>query len=184
MKLLLLLVFGLASFGQLWAQTDFVVTNEGDTIWGKIANAVPAVNAGKVVFKDAEENKKTVYKPFQIRSWGVGEVVYESKTLPVGLENIGVFMVRKTAADAHVHCYDYWNADGSFGFSQYFLEKRVGKKKEMEEVRFPKFHKQLSKYFEDHEELSRRITNKEFKKTVSGLMEILEEYNTWKKNQW
>ena len=177
------LVLSISLSNGLLAQYGFIVTREGDTIAGRIISGTPAVNAGKVGFKEAKSQKKVIYRPSQIKSWSTGAVCYKSKTLPTGSKNIEVFMLRKTPAGAQVHCYDYWNADGAFGFSQVFLEKRMETQKKLQEVRFGgQFYKQLSAYFEDNAELRRRISNKEFKKTLPGLMEIVTEYNTWKEH--
>lgn len=161
-----------------WAD-GYVVTNEGDTVRGKIQINTPAVNSGKVVFK-SDNIDKIVHKPFQIKGWGMGEAHYESKGYQVGREKIGVFMRRYTKLGVEVKCYEFWNGEGQNGYSMVFLERQ----QEMTEVQFGKFKKQLSAYFSDSDAVKSGLESGLYKKNFEGLLQLLEVYNQEKEANW
>lgn len=169
-----------AASAQLSWENGYVVMNEGDTLRGKIQVNTAAVNAGKVIFK-SETVDKIVHKPFQIKGWGMdGGANYESKAYIVGREKLGVFMRRYTQPGQEVQCYEYWNGEGTTGFSMIFLEKQ----QEMVEVQFGKFKKQLSEYFADNESIVTGLNENKYKKTFDGLLQIIEEYNQSLQSRW
>jgi len=87
-------------------------------------------------------------------------------------------MKRLTPERGKAHLFEYYNTSGDMGYTQTFLEKDL----KITEVNYAKFRKQMAEVFKDCKELSKKITEKKYKK--KQLLEIIEEYNEWREYLW
>ena len=184
MKRLLLLLLMVGSFGMADAQLNFVdgyiITNENDTLYGKIKSTTPAQRSSNITFMEDGERERLKYKPFQIKGYYIENQAYESKiydidpALPYGY---AVFMERINQGAVKV--YYYWNTDKERGFTQTFLENDGDY---LVEVNPLQFKRQMVQYFEEYPRLQNKIKTGEYKK--KQLMEIVDEYNEWKEESW
>ncbi len=181
--LLIVLISGwfvFSSAAQVVWVDGYIITNEGEKISGEIKYTTPAQRSGTCIFRADNQDEKVKYQPFQIRSYFLDGILYESKiydfdiTLPYGL---GVFMQRKNTGIVKV--YEYWNTNKERGFTQTFLENDGDYLMEVDPIRFKK---QMSKYFEEYPDLQKRIDKGEFKK--KALLRLVGEFNNWKENNW
>ncbi len=176
--LCLLLPFG--SFAQKKkASNGFIINMDGTKIAGYLSNNNPAMNSTQITFVNAESGEKKIYRPGDIKSWQVGEALYETKNYMLNKkEGYMAFMRRLSDGSGKVNLYEYWNTNEEHAFSQTFLEK--GDK--MTEVQFGRFRKFMAKYFEDCESLKEKIEKKEYKK--KDILDIIAVYNAWSEAEW
>lgn len=80
-------------------------------------------------------------------------------------------MRRLNPGKVKVKLYEYYNTEGSIGYTQTYLER----KGEMEEVVFRRFRKQLAAYLADQPEIVAKIQQKEYKKR--DLERLIADYN-------
>lgn len=157
----------------------YIVDLSGRTRKGDIRLSTPALNSSKIRFKEAGKTEYVSFNPNQIKKWSINNLVYESKALELNKnEGYTFFMLRKTPEKGKVHLYEFYNPMGDVGFTQTYIERD----KELTEVDFFKFKKQMSTYFSDYKELSEKILNKTYKK--KDLLLIIEEYNAWREYLW
>lgn len=176
------LLLGLVFFHtpNIFAQdSDYVIDITDRKVYGVVILSTPAVNSTQIKFKDNETQSTQSYRTDQIKAWYKGGQYFETKNYSVNdRKTFSVFMQRMTPEKGKVHLYDYYNTNGDMGYTQTFLE-RDG---EMVEVDYARFNKQLAEFFKDHEELSQKIANKEYKK--KDILDIIAAYNEWREYLW
>ncbi len=173
-------VFYSLSFCQLTWVDGYVVTNPGDTLYGKIKFTTPAQRSAKIIFEGKGTDEKIKYKPFQIKGFFMDKRVYESKIYdfdPSLTYGFGVFMERMNIGTVQV--YQYWNTDKERGFTQTFIENDGDY---LLEIDYLNFKKQMTRYFEEFPQLQSKIKRGEFRKR--DLMAMVSEFNEWKSNEW
>ncbi len=180
MKLLLNIFLVLLIAPQSYAQNqDYIIDINDRKIFGNIKLNTPAINSVQIKFKDNKGGGFQQYRTNQIKTWCVGNQVYETKAYKVNeLKSYSVFMLRMTPEKGKVHLYEYYNTSGEMGYTQTFLEKD----NKLTELQYGRFRKQLTLYFEDYKELSKKIADKKFKK--KEILNIIEEYNQWREYLW
>ncbi|EJF52909.1 hypothetical protein SapgrDRAFT_1185 [Saprospira grandis DSM 2844] len=182
LKSLLSLLFLALPFWGLWAQDapqDFIITISYDTLYGKVVGGfTPGKSSVMVKFKEAETGETKVYKAKDIKSWHAAGAPYyfESKVYqPKGRHKLdagyAVFMRRLNPGKVKVKLYEYYNTEGSIGYTQTYLERKGS----MEEVVFRRFRKQLAAYLADQPEIVAKIQQKEYKKR--DLERLIADYN-------
>jgi len=179
-KIFSILFVSLIAFRLHGQQADHYIINLSDRqIKGEIRLSTPALNSSMINFREEGTSEFKRYNPNQIKAWSVNELVYESKALILNdEEGYTFFMCRKTPKKGRVHLYDFYNPMSSVGFLQTFLEKD----RQLTEVDYGKFRKQMTEFFSDYTELSEKIANKHYKK--KDLLMIIKEYNAWRESLW
>lgn len=157
----------------VFAQSDYLVTTKGDTVYGKISiNAVGPNDKEmfKTIFdrlKIVSEGKKASYTAVQVRSFIMDKNLYE----PVRQENAYRFM--RPIKGGYLSLYAY--ATSSTGsWEGRFLYKKTGQGIEVPHVAFKKM---MSKFLADDPKLSERIETRELK--LGDLEKIIDEYNAF-----
>ena len=176
-----LMAFCCASvFAQINFLDGYIISNKGDTIYGKIKYMTPALRSSKVIFMKSGDSEKLTYKPFQIKGYYVAETIYDSKIYDIDLSlpyGYGAFMERRN--NGIVKLYYYWNTDKERGFTQTFIENDGDY---LLEVDYVGFKQQMTRYFEDFPKLQSKIKQGTYKK--KDLEQIVMEYNEWKESEW
>ncbi len=182
-RLLFILIMMLGAvllYGQFNFLDGYIISNQNDTIRGKIKYTTPALRSSKVIFVKNGDEERLTYKPFQIKGYYVENTVYDSKIYDVDLAlsyGYGVFMERRN--NGIVKLYYYWNTDKERGFTQTFIENDGDY---LLEVDFVGFKRQMTRYFEDFPKLQSKIKQGTYKK--KDLEQIVAEYNEWKESEW
>jgi hypothetical protein len=125
-------------------------------------------------------------EPFMVHSWYASELEYpyESKVMKLSSEEAygySVFMQR--ILDGEVQLLEFWNGFGERGFIQTFLQRK-SEKNTLFEVAYLKMNRQMVDYFDDFPQLVAKIERMAFKKNFKGLVQMVNEYNIWKKQGW
>ncbi len=159
--------------------SDYIIDVANRKIYGTVKLSTPAINSSRIRFKDNKSGVTRQYRPDEIKCWSRGGAVYEAKVYSAGAQkSFSVFMLRLTPEGGKCHLYEYYNTNEDMGFSQTFLFRD----NEMTEVQFGRFRKQMAEYFKDYKELSKKISDKQYKK--KDLLAIIEEYNAWRLYLW
>lgn len=180
-SLLSLLCIALPFMG-LWAQDtpqDFIVTISYDTLHGKVIGGLtPGKSSVMVKFKANKTGETKIYKAKDIKSWhpAGADYYFESKVYhPKGRHKLdmgyAVFMRRLNPGKVKVKLYEYYNIEGTVGYTQTYLERNGS----MDEVIFRRFRKQLATYLADQPEIVAKIEKKEYKKR--DLKRLIADYN-------
>ncbi len=178
--LLLLIVFTplLSSAQPGWLE-GYVVTNQADTLYGKIYYSPPGHRSAKISFKEEGKNEKIKYRPFTIRGYFVNDMYFVSRIYDIHPSlsyGKGVFMRWVNhGRKVHVKIYEYWNTDKEFGFNQTFLAKSGGSSHEIDPLRF---RKTTAAFFKDFPALQKDILSGLYKK--KELEKLVERYNSWR----
>lgn len=150
-------------------ETDYVIANNNQKLFGRVHSVDISVNKGRITFKQPGKLIKT-YHPEDLQEWSKDGDVYIARERP-GPNNKRVFMKRITQPDAAVVLYEITNAANLFRGPEYFLE-RNGR---LTKVRFIGFRKQMLSYFSDHAEIVELLENREVKRR--DILALVEEYN-------
>lgn len=179
MKFIFFLLIGIGPTFILAQGNDYIVDINDRKILGTIKLNTPAINSSMIRFKANNKTSFEQYRPDKIKQWSVGEQVFVSKVYTVDeTRSYSVFMKRLTPERGKAHLFEYYNTSGDMGYTQTFLEKDL----KVTEVNYAKFRKQMAEVFKDCKELSKKITEKKYKK--KQLLEIIEEYNEWREYLW
>jgi hypothetical protein len=158
---------------------DYIIDVNDRKLFGTIKLSTPSINSSQIGFTDNKNGATRKYRTDEVKEWGKGNLLYKTKVYTVSeRKSFSVFMLQLTPKDGKVHLYEYYNTSGDIGFTQTFLERDD----KMIEVAYGRFRKQMAVYFKDHEELSKKISDKKFKK--KDLLDIIEEYNAWREYMW
>jgi CHAT domain-containing protein len=151
--------------------SDYVITEEDTTLYGKIEIQSLSINNSKITFED-EQGAKTFYTPSQVLEWSKDGLVYKTKRYPLKRKKVVLtFMHLISETELGVSVYEYSNQFNPQGTTDLFLE-RAG---ELTKVRLGRFRKQMTEYFKDSPEVTQLINDKEVKKR--DLLTLVAEYN-------
>jgi CHAT domain-containing protein/tetratricopeptide (TPR) repeat protein len=165
---IILLLFPILAISQ---NSDYVITKEDTTLYGKIELPNLSINASRITFRD-EQGNTTTYTPSEVLGWRKDDFVYKTKLYPFKRKkDVLTFMRLLSDSSSTVHVYEYSNRFNAKGSSDLFLE-RAG---QLTKVRLGRFKKQMTEYFKDHPELTELISDRDIKK--SDLLALVEEYN-------
>ncbi len=180
-KFLIIIASALATtaFAQ---QAGYIITVNADTVRGKFKKLQPATSSLRVTFQADADSEYKQYTPFQIKAWqlDIDGQLFESKMLSYkeGGQPFGVYMRRLNRA-GEIVLYEFFNSSGDVGMTQFYLERN----QKLTEVKMGnQFYKQLAEFFKDNQELSTKLTQKQFKRTE--LLKIVEEHNAWLEKKW
>lgn len=164
--------------GQITFTKGYLVNDKGDTLRGevKVNPKKEQDNYARVTFKDESGTQKN-YKPAKIKGYGFNNEHFVSLTnkdeqlFYKRLTN-GPFFLYKSSFEVVVM------NKAAFEF-EYFLFKEGDKK--LTSVKENKFKKQLKEWMEDNEEIAEGyVDEKNF--NVESAIEVINKYNTWKKD--
>ncbi len=186
MRLIICFLFLMPSlcFAQPGWMDGYIVTNQRDTIYGKIYYAPPAHRSAKIAFKAEGEKEKVKYRPFTIRGYFVNDQYFVSRIYDIDASltyGLGVFM-RWVNYDkkGHVRIYEYWNTDGDAGYNETLLVRSQGNSYSINPL---KFKRDASYFFRDYKELRSDILKGVYKRR--DLQKIVERYNAWRRfDKW
>lgn len=176
--------YGMA--GYKYGSRDFIVQPAGDTLYGDVQYGAPAMRTVRIDFKAEGQKEYLRMEPFMVHSWYASELEYpyESKVIKLSSEEAygySVFMQR--ILDGEVQLLEFWNGFGERGFIQTFLQRK-SEKNTLFEVAYLKMNRQMVDYFDDFPQLVAKIERMAFKKNFKGLVQMVNEYNIWKKQGW
>lgn len=165
---IILLLFPFLLIGQI---SDYVITKEDTTLYGKITQANLSLNASSITFQD-EQGVTSTYSPSDLLEWSKDSLVYKTKFYPFKRKkDVLTFMQLISEDSSSVNVYEYSNRFPSKGATDLFLE-RAG---QLTKVRFGRFRKQMKAYFKDRPEITELIQEGAVKK--SDLLALVDEYN-------
>lgn len=164
-----LFVFPLITVAQNYS--DYIITQNEETLYGEIDDLNLSINASSITFKDSLGNLKT-YTPYDVAEWSKEGIIYKAKFYPLKRKkDAPTFMRQLSDNEEEVNLYDYSSRFNPKGPTDVFLE-RDG---QLTKVRFGRFRKQMLEYFSDRLEIAQLLQNKEVKK--KDLLILVEEYN-------
>lgn len=170
----------------------YVILNGGEKVEGKVQIGSITDNETKVVFFKGDSNKKTVYKPKQIESYGFEEME---------IDEIGRTVKRWVHFDRHKVDYPpkifasttvflEREEQGIITLYTYYVEIRDNPKKpykyfyyllneegDLEKVEREDFVNTAKKYFKDYSALKLRVGKKDFE--YRNLDRMVRDYNYW-----
>ena len=191
--ILIVLTLSIPSSGQKGYQDGYVITNENDTLTGKIKDRkLPPF--GKIYKKIRFRNKSIFtrkFSPEQIRSYCQGELEFESLWINVSyslftanyssIPGYGEMQFLKVISKGYLTYYEWESVDYESGYFDAIPLFKREKEPYFERVTqgiLGLKKKRLSEYFQDCLELVNKIENGEIKNPV----EIAVFYNLWKEN--
>lgn len=171
MSHLITVVLLLLPFVTIAQSSDYIITKENTTLYGKINDLNLSINASTITFQDNQGNT-TIYTPSEVLEWQKDAIVYKTKLYPFKRKAaVLTFMHLLSDSSSDVDVYEYSSRFNPKGPTDVFLE-RDG---ELTKVRFGRFRKQMTEYFSDRPEITELVKNKEVKK--DDLLNLIEEYN-------
>jgi hypothetical protein len=183
----------------------YIVTMDSDTIKGFIQAGYRCAGSGagknnqnKCEFFANEGDKKPLakYRPNDIKGYAIADKVYESILYSGGLMNNLNFNLVRT--EGRIKVYEWYKTVENFStlyrqsgesmkeFDNRRFETRIILKKEGEDPKsynsyLLKFSKKMSALVGDNVELAEKISNKEKGYKIFSMLNIVEEYNIWDK---
>lgn len=151
--------------------SDYLITKEDSTLYGKIEQSNLLLNNSAIMFRDKQGNTKT-YSPSEVVEWRKDGLVYRTKPYPFKRkEPVLTFMQLISESTLGVNVYEYSSRFNSRGTTDLFLEQAGT----LTKVRFGRFRKQMIEYFKDYPEITQLVENREVKR--GDLLTLVAEYN-------
>jgi len=157
-----------------------VITNQRDTVFGKMRFGTPASRSARIVFRPSDGKKRIKYRPFQIYGYWARDDFYVSKiyTIHPSLSyGLGVYM-KEVLIDGPIKLYAYWNTDRDRGFTQYFLEQADGTQVLIRRIGFKD---QMRQVFQANPKIDSMLEGRRYK--LSHITELVNTHNSWLKKQ-
>lgn len=148
---------------QGYAQTDYVITTQQDTIHGKIEILLPADTHEEISIQTDGENRKL--KAFQFIEFTKDSTLYRA----VKLTNL--YRIMKVEKDGYLSLLTF-RPDGNYTFGAKYLQKKTGEGIEVPTLLFKKV---MMDFLRDCNEVAEKIDDKTYKK--NDLDEIVSAYN-------
>lgn len=177
----------------------YVVTLKGDTVKGFVEHGDRTQNQDKAIFYTDPNDKKskTVYKPEDIKAYGVGDKNYRSIQWSGGLMP-KPYKFNLLIADGHIAQYRFYTKDEGYGiqvrkpgetdaqYDERICKEQIvwqkGDEKPIDHQSFAlKFSKKMAELVSDNAELAKKVENKEKGYGMMQMYDIIKEYNDWYK---
>jgi hypothetical protein len=181
----ILAAFALLMTTNLVAQTytpnsfyeGYIVQNDGSRLEGFILYGTLEDNKSQVTFYTDKKNRKTkkVYKTKDVAGYKVGSEEYISVTYRSVLKQ-QVFAKVESKGHIMVLSVAEPGENGAWGYT---MALKKGDEDAIGTARFINFAKQMSELVADHEELAKKVADKESGYRLLSMMAIIEEYNAW-----
>lgn len=180
MRFPLFLLFSLLLAGSTVAQNyqaGYLLTLEGDTIQGMVAEAAN----GNFAFKEDRNSSRRFYHEDELFGFNVGESGYEKHVVEVLMGNFPekrkVFL--KLLVNGPLKLMEYEGEGLLFGnvYKNHFLYHPESEVPWRIPAKEKQFKSQMSRYFSDVPDLAARIKSKEL--GYDNLEEIVQIYNAW-----
>ncbi|WP_052594726.1 CHAT domain-containing protein [Aureispira sp. CCB-QB1] len=171
MNHLFIVVLLLLSLTTIAQDSDYIITKEDATKYGKIEGLNLSISSSAITFID-ERGKTSRYTPNELLEWRKDGIIYQTKLYPFKNKKPVLTFMHLLAENATgISVYEYATRFNPKGATDIFLE-RDG---QLTKVRFGRFRKQMIEYFSDRSEITALLKNREVKK--KDLLNLVEEYN-------
>ena len=165
MKIILSLTFLSLAMSNAFPQADFLVTTNGDTLYGEIKPLGFSNTAyDKVILK--VNKKKNTYTSLQAISY------YKNKETFETIKHNGRFIYMKLVTKGYLSVYKF-RPNESYQYSNILLVKADGNQMELPNIGFKK---QMSNFLNDCDEIARKLDEDHYKK--KEIEKIVADYNT------
>ncbi|MCK6618365.1 MAG: hypothetical protein L6Q51_12055 [Cyclobacteriaceae bacterium] len=145
------------------AQTDYVVSVKGDTVYGKV-RLLNYNNDQKIQLTDASR-KKTIYEKLQVKAFFIEGSLYHPVRTPQG------YVVMKLLKSGYLSLYAF-QMENQITWDGQYLYKRDGTGLEVSSLLFKK---RLSAFLYECSEVTAKIESKELSR--NDLEEIIDQFN-------
>lgn len=183
-----ILFYSIQVVGQSLSSTDYIVSNSGDTISGKIVSKIkPGV--GKVKFATESGGSKTYY-PRQIKSFCVGDSIFYQSILQTENADAQAYEIFACVITrGYLNLLATHNKTGSLlkpkddttqqEVNNYYLQD--SRTEAYFKLSKMSYRKQLADRVDDYKALRREVMNKVYK--YDEIPEVIELYNAWKSGE-
>jgi len=150
---------------------DYIIDTNDVKIYGELEKVNINSVAIQVKFK-SEDGEERFYTPMEIKEWGSGEKIYQSKLYQLNKKKaIMVFMHLISPPGGAVGLFEFQNTLGEQTFTETFMERDSV----LTRVRYGRFKKQMKGYFKDQPEIVELMKKRGVHK--KDLLALVEEYN-------
>lgn len=179
---MLIVICGFAAtlFGQKQFAGGFIITNEQDTIPGKIAMPVKP-GSGKIKFKN-ETGKKKRYYPRQIKGFVINDTIVFESILQTGNADAAEYHVfAKVIKEGRFGLLATHNKTGSLlqqnnrDVNNYYVRDSLNGK--FFKLTRMNYRRRLAGMISENKELKRELMNKVY--DYEEIPEVIEKFNTW-----
>lgn len=193
------LFYSVSTFAYAKKADGYIITNAGDTIYGKIKVKLNkeekikfATLQDQVIFYD-EEGKKTIYLPGEIRSFYFYFNEQTPSFVSVEFYKSSQLFLMVIGDQGYLKLYKYYPGDEKSLASAYELAEYVYGVKDFDELYFFYVLKpdgerlllgrhtpqnKLISFFEEHTEIRQKLESREF--NYADIYKIVRMYNQWK----
>lgn len=161
----------------IW-KPGYVVTNAGDTVKGEVkVNDKKEFDLFRKVTLKLSETEKKMYNPTKIKEYTVDGQRFIAKSIDG--ENVFVKVVAQGAVTLYQHQFEYYHGEEVRYDTEYYIEKN----NDLSKIKGNKFKKIVAEIMADNAELVKKVQESDGKYEGDAIVEVVNEYNTWFKEQ-
>lgn len=167
----------MAQAEMIW-KPGYVVTNAGDTVKGDVRiNDKKEFDLFRKVTLKLSETEKKMYNPAKIKEYTVDGQRFIVKKIDD--ENVFVKVVSEGAVTLYQHQFEYYHGEEVRYDTEYYVEKSG----QLNKIKGNKFKKLVAEIMADNAELVKKVQESESKYEGEAIVEVINEYNTWFREQ-
>ena len=161
----------------LW-KTGYVITNAGDTVKGTVrVNDKKEFELYRKVTLKLSETEKKMYNPAKIKEYVVDGQRFVVRKIDE--ENVFVKVISEGAVNLYQHQFEYYHGEEVRYDTEFYVEKD----KKSSKIKGNKFKKLVAEIMADNAELVKKVQESESKYEGDAIVEVVNEYNTWYREQ-